>query len=248
MNFVDMHFVQEEKKLSCRLFDKHSNKLIVFFSGLRPRTNSLTTFYNRITWVDDFEHSCLFVSDPTMLFDSSLRGGYYQGTDKWFGVEYCAEIISKIATMLNITENNVLLYGSSQGGFAALAIHAFLTRTKVLAESPQNDLSVLTSAKLDRINMLKSVYGTDSFDDLNNELRFRTCIVKLYSEYTPSFRNINLIVKETDLIHINDHINPLIKAYPEISFDIITGEMGLGGHSAINKAVIKDKVKLIFES
>lgn len=247
MNYIDISFVEEDKKISCRLFNRHSERLIVFFSGLRPRTNKLTVFYNRITWVDSFEYSCLFISDPTMLFDSTLRGGYYQGTLDWFGVEYCAEIISKIATSLNIVEKNILLYGSSQGGFAALATHAYLTRTKVLAESPQNDLSILTSAVTDRLNMLKSVYGVESLNNLDDNFKARISIVELYNSRLNLVKNINLIVKQTDLIHLNDHIAPLTKAYPEISLDIIGGEMGLGGHSAIDKEIIKKKIKKILK-
>lgn len=247
MSYVSMQFVDGDKRVSSRLFNKPSNKLMVFFSALRPGTVNRVVYYNRITWVDHLQCNCLFIADPTLLIDSTLGGGYYQGSMDWFGVEYCADIILKVAVSLNITENDILLYGSSQGGFAALAIHAFMRKAIVLAESPQNDLSVITrpNSIVHRMNMLKSVYKKTSFDELNSEYKARVCISKLYESYTPLPTNINIIVKETDTVHIDDHIKPLTSIYPEIDVEIIKGSMGLGGHSAINRDIIISKAKTL---
>lgn len=187
----------------------------------------------------------MFVSDPTIIKFPTLRGGYYQGTRDWYAIKYCAEVILKIAASLNITENNILLYGSSQGGFAALAIHSLLHRTKVLAECPQTDLSILTSAQEARLDMLNTVYEQVSFDDLVNELRIRTSILKLYQVNSLLPSNIHIIVKETDTIHVNDHVIPLIDAYPKVNLEILKGELGIGGHSAINKSIIKSRIESI---
>ena len=248
MEHVEMQFVEGDRKLSCRLYKKESKYLLVFFSALRPKASKLTILYNRITWVDLFLYNCLFIADPTMLYHPELRGGYYQGSKNWYGIEYCVDVILKIAAMLNIIEKNILLYGSSQGGFAALAAHAFMNKANVLAESPQSDLSVLTSAKADRLKMLKNVYHTDTFESLNSEFRARTNILKLYDIYPPVLKNINVIVKETDLIHLSDHIYPLLLVYSQLQLEVIKGEMGLGGHSAVDRSIIKNKVVSILES
>lgn len=244
MEYLEIQSIEGNKKLSCRLYDKQTSKLVVFFSGLRSKTSKAKVLYNRLTWVDQIPYSILFISDPTILNDPTLRGGYYQGSKEWFGVKYCADVILKITKMLNIQDKDVLLYGSSQGGFASLAAHIYIRKAKILAESPQNDLSIMTSShsKADRMNMLRSVYQVSSFDQLSHDLMARNSIVKLYETNAPLTANLNIIVKETDYIHINDHIKPLISNYPQISFEVVEGEMGSGGHTAIDKSIITSRI------
>lgn len=60
-------FLLKETKNHLIVVNNNSKKLTALFNGLCTKINNLTTFYNRITWVDDFDYSC-FLSQLLRCF------------------------------------------------------------------------------------------------------------------------------------------------------------------------------------
>lgn len=248
MEYIEIQ--SDSYKLQCRLYNKNTNKLVVLLNGLRSKNSTATVFYNRVSWVEQIPYTCLYISDPTLLYYPQLRGGYYQGTQEDFAIEYIAKFIKKIAQDLSIFEEDIILYGSSQGGFASLMLHTYLERPMVLAECPQTNLSILTSplSKQDRLAMLQSVYEVSSFNELSNSNFEKISVIDRYKTHSIVPRNIKIIVKETDHVHRKDHINPLIFLYPEIEVEVVFGEFGMGGHTALEKELIIKKMTQLINS
>lgn len=100
-------------------------KLIICLNGARTQAGGIpkkVPIYNRWSFYNLTHVSWLSLEDPMYFKCKDLLLGWYYG-DQDNDFRYLTSLlIKKIASILNIEQNNIILYGSSGGGTAALDI------------------------------------------------------------------------------------------------------------------------------
>src|SRR5690606_36415632 len=91
-----------------------------------------------------------YISDPTLKLYEDLGLAWYIGNKEADVQPIIVEIIKVVATKLNIPLENVILYGSSGGGFAALKFSSLIPEAIAIAINPQIDITVYKQGMADR--------------------------------------------------------------------------------------------------
>ncbi|ATG50897.1 hypothetical protein CFK38_04660 [Brachybacterium vulturis] len=113
--------------------------LTVLFQGAVDRAKVRIPIFLR--WRHQLELNAgptMAIADPTLDLSTSLRLGWYLGTEKLDLAPRLAELVKSTARSLGA--QNIVLVGSSGGGFAALQMGAHIPGSTVVAMSPQTDL------------------------------------------------------------------------------------------------------------
>ncbi|MDK8874841.1 hypothetical protein QPR87_19740 [Paracoccus sp. SSJ] len=155
-----------------------------------------------------------------------------------------ANDIRAMSSDFNFSEARTVLYGSSQGGFAALALGTYLTAAKVLAECPQSDVR-LFNLKTDTSRAAKFCYGVDSISAVPKTFDNRLSLMALYKSIGFAPRN-RILVKQTDTHAVDFHVKPLKDAFSNrTDVHVFDGALGEGGHSALPKEIIVDEINAL---
>ncbi len=126
-------------------FNKGRQKrLIVFFSGARTRNNGRDVApyptFSSWSWYSKTSASVLCLDDPMYHTYPSLALGWFYGTENEDYRQNTALLICKIASLLGIDNSDIVLYGRSGGGTAAICISAFIEGSSAVAINPQLDI------------------------------------------------------------------------------------------------------------
>ena len=120
----------------------HSDKLIVLGSGTLHESKLIEyenkPYYNRWSW--DFNESFICYNDPSRYLSNKIQGLWGVGTEEEYYLENIKNIILKIASKLNVYNENILFYGSSMGGFMSLMLATMVKQSTALADIPQFNL------------------------------------------------------------------------------------------------------------
>ena len=170
-----------------------SDKLLVLGSGLinlKQKSKFLNRpLFNRVSW--PFDQSTIFYNDPTRYLSDDLRGGFGLGTiDNWY-LEEIADIIKLIANKLYAyknTENsynNVIFFGSSQGGYMSLQLATLIKNSIAIAEIPQINLFNMIYFNQ---TLKKIIFPNISDEELKEKILHRLDIVELIKKekYIPN--------------------------------------------------------------
>ena len=86
------------------------------------------------------KHHVLALSDPALGLDDDIRGAWYlHPTDDL--LEQMAASIRQQIERLGLTNEQVLFYGSSLGGFGSLSRASLIPGSSAIAEIPQIDVA-----------------------------------------------------------------------------------------------------------
>jgi len=119
----------------------NSKKLIVFGQSALDQSSVNLPVFRRWSWSREIEHSCIVLSDPTLLLDSRLGAGWFVGTKDHYYTETMAEIISEISKSIGLLNTDIVFIGASAGGFTSMTMAAHLKGASCLVDVPQTDLS-----------------------------------------------------------------------------------------------------------
>lgn len=113
--------------------------LTVLFQGAINRARIRTPIFQRLRYQVELDAGPTIVfSDPTLDLSSSMGLGWHLGTERTDLVHVITDTISRVAEWLNV--QNIVLAGSSGGGFTALQVGSRIPDAFVVAISPQVDL------------------------------------------------------------------------------------------------------------
>lgn len=128
----------------CFLNIGKEKRLVVFLNGARTinQGKALQTlpFFTRWSFYNYIDHSILAITDPMFYTFPDCKLGWYLGTQKENYRRYTAQLIKNIAGKLGIAEDDIVIYGSSGGGTAAIEIASFIKGSSVVAINPQLDM------------------------------------------------------------------------------------------------------------
>lgn len=124
-----------------------SERLFVVLAGAITRTQNGIKKIARLpqlnmwSWSKKLHVNYLFIEDPMYytFHDPQLRQGWYYGTQTTDFRKYTAELICRIAEKESFQHSDIVVYGLSAGGTAALEIGKHISGCSVIANNPQLD-------------------------------------------------------------------------------------------------------------
>ncbi|WP_141756181.1 hypothetical protein [Kocuria sp. HMSC066H03] len=116
--------------------------LIVFMPSAvtaARRATGMRTF-SRFSWADDFpRHDVLALLDPALPDHPGITGAWFVHPNIDV-VHLIANFVTKTAASRGINEDDIFFYGSSLGGFGAIAVASRIPGSQAVAEVPQVDV------------------------------------------------------------------------------------------------------------
>ena len=196
-------------------FKKGSSKLVVMLPGAIDRTKVELPVFQRWSWSEEIKSSVLILNDPT-LFGNHLKIGWWQGEENSYALPSACDFISLVISKLGISIQDVLFYGSSAGGFAALMMAGHLKGGLVIVNNPQTNL--LEYRELHVQAILETKFNGMSKKEAFNRYPTRFSVSALFKEvnYIPKivyYQNVK------DPIHFENHYLPFVKALYDSGLD-----------------------------
>ncbi len=108
---------------------QNGDYLYVFLTGYREKEGTRNPDFSRWSWYPVVPGSILCIDNPMYYSFPKIRMGWFLGDDKSDYIKYTSEIIKKIADILNIDNKNIIIYGSSAAGTAAIHISEIIEKS-----------------------------------------------------------------------------------------------------------------------
>lgn len=132
------HFYTPDRPLDALLINKGSDTLVVHLHGATDRSTTTLPRFERLATIAQEDVTSLFFSDPTLHVHEAIQLTWYTG---WEGVDvqqHIADWAKQTARTLGI--KNIIIAGSSGGGFASLQISALIPGSWALPMNPQTSI------------------------------------------------------------------------------------------------------------
>ncbi len=217
--------------------NKDSKKLLVFLPSVNGRGDY--PYYPRISWGRELakKYNVLYLSDPYQ--NNSL---YETPMGSWFispqGKSTIKEIADKVNLLVNRFEiEQVVFYGSSMGGYAALMISALVENSNSIAECPQLYL----------IKHPGSRYVCQEILDKNIDLS----LIEPLSQLKNGRQGLQRIICSVFDAHYKQHIIPFLEDIRNqeldinLSISLYSNQNYSKGHVALNKKDAFSEIEMI---
>lgn len=182
----------------------------------------------------------LVFADPTLDLDPGLNLGWFMGNNSQDLHQEIASFIKE--RMLALRVENVVLSGSSGGGFAALQVAAFLPGSTVVAFNPQTSVlsyhARLAQRATDVVFPGQDLNSVGIVQRLDAAERYRDVNAKV---------NILFVHNDGDSHHSTAHREPFLSAIdelPNVSAQTVTESWGPGHRSPSAEVYLKHLAKV----
>lgn len=198
-------------------FSSKNKNLICCGAGASSR-NSKTSkgilkkppYFSGWSWYSIFDDSFIAYADPIFFYDDEITLGWYVGDKNQWYIETISTIIKKLTINQRIQNKNILLYGSSGGGFASICLGTLIKESKVLVNNTQfNILNYYDRHINNLLDFLKKEFEGLSETEILNKLNYRLNTVELFKreKYIPKIDYYLNIASKPD---IKRHCLPFI--------------------------------------
>ncbi|UPO78652.1 heparinase II/III family protein [Arthrobacter sp. Helios] len=171
--------------------------LSVRFHGAVDRTRTSLPLFQGLTSERQRGSSFAIFQDPTLDLDSDLTLGWYLGRKENNLHQHMAACIEEIRISLGI--KNVVLAGSSGGGFAALQVGSYLPDSVVLALNPQTSVQRYYAAPAKRA--VAATFDEDKGSESRLSVLERYCGLDVLPK-------IVYVQNVKDSYHVENHMKP----------------------------------------
>lgn len=190
-----------------KLVRRDSKTLIVAFPGAVNRKTVALPYFEWSRSLETRTESYLCLSDPTLELDDRITLGWFIGPEGINLHKVTAGFIEQIAK--NIGASQIILVGSSGGGYIAMAVSAYLAGSVAVAFSP--------STTIDRVspghtrNLILAAYPRlTTFDELRAIDPEQVSLEALYS--SPRENRFFLIQNAQDSSRMNQSFIPFAQS------------------------------------
>lgn len=186
-------------------------RLLVMLPGASTRKRSHIDF-QRYTWATDYPaYDVVSFSDPSLKADNDIGLAWFQNNAESYGLDALAEGITQICKAGGYAQKDMVLFGSSGGGFAGLKLASRFPEARVIAINPQIYLPKYSRAAYQK--MLATCYPglpeATVLEKFDSRLRVPADLV---NRPAPIF----LFQNSHDALHVKHHLAPLLA---EIALD-----------------------------
>lgn len=229
MNSSDTGTVQFGVKVDDVLFpiflalsSSNSDRLTVFYNGAVSRERSADGIvFQRSSWKDEVPSNVISFADPTLILHETMSIGWGQLDGNLFAPEKYKKILDQLRSSLNLpSSERTLHFGSSAGGFQALATAGYDKHSRVLCNNPQIDFSQYNLAwaanRALKINGFANRHEYLNSDE-HSDVSWRIEIPRLYERIRYIPKNIRILVNTASANDLNIQIASFIADITEIS-------------------------------
>ncbi|MCJ0827917.1 hypothetical protein MN869_05525 [Acinetobacter sp. NIPH1876] len=144
---------------------KDSRKLVVFLNAALAldAQKKHYPYFNRISYHKDLDCNCLYLYDISLNMADNYTIGWYRGTTENKLNDTYVEIINKVIADLGIKNKDVVLYGSSAGGFAAMKFAEKINGVTAVAINPQVEISKFIDKNA--VAKFENIFDVNSYKD-----------------------------------------------------------------------------------
>ena len=228
----------------CLLIRKPGDKIFVILGGGVPdRAHITLPRFSRATWAADFPGTVLYIADPTLLLGETLRLGWYFGAIHADATEGLAAVINAIANALSFETKQVVTYGSSGGGFAAIQVVTRLgngaTGIAINAQTAILDFGQKDSVQEFLTVCTRGMAAPSAQVACPDRLR----LVDAMERPSSASGRFLFVQNIQDHHHYRDHLKPLV-SYLGVAIPSICGRIGImlydfpNGHGAEPRSMV----------
>ncbi|MCS0630974.1 hypothetical protein NX786_16705 [Telluria mixta] len=184
-----------------------NKKLFVMMPSAVERWRVRLPVFSRWTWASKgtFPGHVLCIADPTLEMHDDLGIGWCLGTSAHPAIDDIEHIIAKFALGKRISNENIVFWGSSAGGFASLALTArFPGSTAVAINAQTNPLSYSVQEQVDLVR--QTCFGGLPGERIRTEFGHLVDMTRRWSPMTGS--RAVMIQNELDVHHYDVHFKP----------------------------------------
>lgn len=116
-------------------------KLTVFLSAVGINSGKPYPIFNRVSWENEFDGSILCFDDPTRK-EIDFAPCFYFGDANHNCLDQIQRIVQNIASILNVSNSDIYIISSSNGGFAAMYLADKIDYSTCVALCPQFDVEL----------------------------------------------------------------------------------------------------------
>jgi len=211
---------------------RQGDVLTVLFQGAVDRAKVRVPIFLRWRYQLELDAGpTLAFADPTLDLSTSLRLGWYLGTESLDLAPVIAEIVKQVAESLGVRQ--IVLAGSSGGGFAALQVGAHLPDAFVVAMSPQTDLRKYSPRLVNAAT--EPAFGLRKAPESGYLVRRISAIERM--RHLKAHPRVLLVSNPGDTNHVRHHEGALRMHYEESGLSDImsTTKVDLGaGHRSVD--------------
>lgn len=229
---------------------ERSSHLLILGSGAGtfPNESNKLPYFQRHSWINDFEDSVIFYNDPTLYLGNDLLLGWGQGTIDRFYLKDIADILTILIEKTQIPAKNVLFYGSSGGGFMAMILAGYMKETAALVNSPQTCLSKWLPVPVQQV--FRYSYPNMSIEEVLRHYPQRMNVIEFFKsiKYVPKIYYLQNAYCEIDM---SGHVIPFMEGLQKMGSGVVVNNVkfdfyyyvepgpavmpSLGGHGALGK-------------
>lgn len=192
-------------KFPALYFNSRDKRLFVMLTAAIDRTKHTLPVFNRWTWAEKFPGHVLCVADPTLELDGRMKLGWYLGTEMHDATAELCRLIHSFAKVLGIPDERIVFWGSSGGGFGALALASHLVGSTAVAINAQTD--ALAYHVDDDVEIVRDkCFGGQTETVIYNEFGARIDMKEAWSRVDRS--RVILVQNKYDSHHYIDHFQP----------------------------------------
>ena len=181
--------------------EQSSSKAVVFGTGTMSRPQSEWPFFSRHTWMNSLPYNCIYYFDPTLYIGSLELAWCYGSNERWY-LRDISEILCEMLQCIQVSPRDVLMTGSSGGGFTSIMLSVML-HTRCMAINPQTDIRRYWGVPVQKLRRAIMKPGEDWVGDHVSVSEF------MFSEgYCPHLHIIQNILVPHD---IDNQLTPFIK-------------------------------------
>ena len=228
-----------------------TDSLFVMTPSAVDRKKHVLPAFNRFTWAANnlFPGHVICISDQTLCLHKSMKIGWCIGSVLHDLSDEIANLVNRLAMFLKIGNDKITTWGSSAGGFSALAISFRIKNSTAVAINSQID--VLKYSELDQVDLIKTfAFGRASEQVIRQEYGHRVNIIELKEKIRNSNRTI-IIQNRADTHHFNVHFNQFVSrlgyaikdGWSKYGDDNLYVYQDARGHIAENETMAKEIIE-----
>jgi len=223
---------------------RKAEKLLVILPNAIPeklRAEGKLPYFPRWSWIEEIKHSVVIVNDPVLFLNDKVLLGWMAGTKDAYATELCLETLDEIMDSHKLTEDRLVLFGSSGGGFVGLVMGARRPKATVIADIPQTNI-LQYYERLWRAG-LDVYYPGETAESLLAAWPERFVALEAFRKYSIPSR-IHYLQALTDHFHYTGHFLPFVTGFDSLPDEkkrhtelrVMLYDHGLDGHQTLDKS------------
>jgi len=185
-------------------------RLFILTPSAIDRSKDSLPSFSRMTRAANqlFDGHVICIADPTLYLNEEMEIGWCLGLRSFDLSSAIANLAINAANSLGISLDNVIIWGSSAGGFAALAIAERVDGSTAVAINAQTDIFLYERES--QVSLVrKYVFESLPEDVIRAEMDYRVNIMALRKSKEKNKSRVILVQNILDHHHFSSHFSPL---------------------------------------